>query len=159
VNPPGAAELDALAAAAERAPLLAALPDDAAMVTLEAPVHPRAGRAAAIPFRVRAAPRREVTVRLADAAGALDSVRVRTDDGGRASGAFRVRPARHGWREWSVEAEGRRASAGAWVDTASAPRVLVRAGLPGWEARFVVRALEESGARVDVRFDWDAGWP
>jgi hypothetical protein len=157
VTAPGAAELDALSAAAERAPLLAALPRDARMVTLEAPVHPRAGRAAAIPFRLRATRRREVMVRLADAAGALDSVRVRTDDGGRASGAFRVRPARAGWREWSVETEGRRASAGAWVDTAGAPRVLVRAGLPGWEARFVVRALEESGARVDVRFDLGRG--
>ncbi len=151
VSPPGAAELDALEAAAERTPILAALPANTPAVSLDAPLHPRAGRAAAIPFRIRAAPRREVMVRLADASGAQDSVRLRTDDGGRAAGAFRVRPARPGWREWSVEAEGRRATAGAWVDTAGAPRVLVRAGLPGWESRFVVRALEESGARVDVR--------
>ena len=157
VSPPGAAELDALEAAAQRAPILAALPATVPAVSLDAPLHSRAGRAAAIPFRIRATPRREVTVRLADASGALDSVRLRTDDGGRAAGAFRVRPARPGWREWSVEAEGRRATAGAWVDTASAPRVLVRAGLPGWESRFVVRALEESGARVDVRFDLGRG--
>ena len=136
---------------------LAALPDSATLVAADAPLQPRAGRAAAIPFRVRAGPRRQVTIRLADAAGALDSVRLRTDEGGRASGAFRVRPARSGWREWSVDAGGRRATAGAWVDTAGAPRVLVRAGLPGWEARFVVRALEESGARVDVRFDLGRG--
>jgi hypothetical protein len=120
-------------------------------------VNPRAGRAAAIPFRLRAAPRAGVTVRLSDAAGALDSVRLRTDDGGRAAGAFRVRPARSGWREWTVEAADRRAAIGAWVDTAGAPRVLVRAGLPGWESRFLVRALEESGARVDVRFDLGRG--
>ncbi len=157
VTPPSAADLEALAAAAARAPLFAALPAGAPSVALDAPPHPRAERAAAIPFRVRAAARREVTVRLADASGVLDSVRLRTDEGGRAAGAFRVRPARSGWREWSVEAEGRRASAGAWVDTAGAPRVLVRAGLPGWESRFVVRALEESGARVDVRFDLGRG--
>lgn len=154
---PSAAELDALAAAAERTPILAALPDSATLVAADAPVHPREGRAAAIPFRVQTAPRREVTIRLADAAGALDSVRLRTDEGGRVSGAFRVRPARSGWREWIVEAGGRRTTTGAWVDTASAPRVLVRAGLPGWEARFVVRALEESGAQVDVRFDLGRG--
>jgi hypothetical protein len=157
VRPPSAAELDALAAATERAPLLAALPDDAPTVAADPPVSPRAGRAAAIPFRVRAAPRAEVMVRLADASGALDSVRLRTDDGGRAAGAFRVRPARAGWREWTVEAADRRTPIGAWVDTAGAPRVLVRAGLPGWESRFIVRALEESGARVDVRFDLGRG--
>ncbi|HEX8211050.1 MAG TPA: hypothetical protein VF584_12830 [Longimicrobium sp.] len=157
VRPPTAAELDALAAAAERAPLLAALPEDAPTVAADAPVNPRAGRAAAIPFRIRAAPRAEVTVRLADDGGALDSVRLRTDDGGRAAGAFRVRPARAGWREWTVEAADRTTAIGAWVDTAGAPRVLVRAGLPGWESRFVVRALEESGAGVDVRFDLGRG--
>ena len=157
VRPPSTAELDALAAASERAPLLAALPEDAPTVAADAPVNPRAGRAAAIPFRVRATPRAQVVVRLADAAGALDSVRLRTDHGGRAAGAFRVRPARPGWREWIVEAADRRAAVGAWVDTAGAPRVLLRAGLPGWESRFIVRALEESGARVDVRFDLGRG--
>ncbi len=157
VRPPSAAELDALAAAAERAPLLAVLPEDAPTVAADAPVSPRAGRAAAIPFRVRTSPRAEVMVRLTDAAGALDSVRLRTDDGGGAAGAFRVRPARAGWREWTVAAADRRTAIGAWVDTAGAPRVLVRAGLPGWESRFIVRALEESGARVDVRFDLGRG--
>jgi len=157
VRPPSAAELDVLAAAAERAPLLAALPEDAPTVAADAPVNPRAGRAAAIPFRIRAAPRAEVTVRLAEPGGALDSVRLRTDDGGRAAGAFRVRPARAGWREWTVDAADRHTSIGGWVDTAGAPRVLVRAGLPGWESRFIVRALEESGARVDVRFDLGRG--
>ncbi|HEY0151566.1 MAG TPA: hypothetical protein VGB92_06190 [Longimicrobium sp.] len=157
VRPPSAAELDALAAAAERAPLLAALPEDVPTVAADAPVNPRAGRAAAIPFRIRAAPRAEVIVRLSDAGGALDSVRLRTDNGGRAAGAFRVRPVRAGWREWTVQAADRTTAIGAWVDTASAPRVLVRAGLPGWESRFIVRALEESGARVDVRFDLGRG--
>ena len=157
VRPPSAAELGALAAAVERAPFLAAVPDRVGTVSATAPVQPRAGRAAAIPFRVRAAPGAEVVVRLADEAGALDSVRLRADEGGRVAGAFRVRPARAGWREWSVQANGARATAGAWVDTAGAPRVLIRAGLPGWEARFVVRALEESGARVDVRFDLGRG--
>jgi hypothetical protein len=38
--------------------------------------------------------------------------------------------------------------AGAWVDSAGPTRVLLRAGFPDWEAKFVTRALEESGATV-----------
>jgi hypothetical protein len=157
VRPPDAAELDALAAAAQRAPLLAARPSGAGAVQVDAPVRPRADRAAALPFRLRARPGAEVLIRLREGGGVVDSVRLRADGVGRVAGAFRVRPARPGWREWSVEAEGRASTTGAWVDTAVAPRVVVRVGLPGWESRFVIRALEESGARVDARFDLGRG--
>ncbi len=145
---PDAAELDALAAAAARAPLLVRLPGAAASVGADPPQRPVAGRAAAIPFRVRAPGSDSVLVRLGDAAGVLDSVRVATGPDGAAAGAFRVRPPRPGWREWTVEAAGRSARTGALVAPGAAPRVLVAAGAPSWESRFVVRALEESGATV-----------
>ncbi|HEU0052250.1 MAG TPA: hypothetical protein VFQ39_03690, partial [Longimicrobium sp.] len=134
---PGEAELELLGAAAARAPLYVALPNDVALVEADAPARALAGRAAAIPFRVRAKADDSVTVTLADETGALDSVRVRTDGAGLAAGAFRVRPPRAGWREWTVTAAGRRTATGAWVDSAGAPRVLVRAGFPGWESKFV----------------------
>ena len=61
-------------------------------------------------------------------AGDGTTLRVRTDSAGRSSGAFRVRPPRAGWREWTVQAGPASARTGAWVDSAGAPRVLVRAG-------------------------------
>jgi hypothetical protein len=147
---PDAAELDALAAAAARAPLLVRLPRDVAGIEADPPQRPAAGRAAAIPFRLRVATRDSILVRLGDAAGVLDSVRVAPGPDGTAAGAFRVWPPRPGWREWTVEAAGRRATTGAWVAEGAAPRVLVAAGAPSWESRFVVRALEESGAAVEL---------
>lgn len=149
-DPPGEAELDALAAAAARAPLLARLPDTVTLVRADAPRRPRAGRAAAIPFRVLAPGRDSVLVRLGDASGALDSLRLAPGPDGAAAGAFRVRPPRPGWREWTVEAAGRTARTGALVAPGGEPRVLVAAGAPSWESRFVVRALEESGVAVDL---------
>jgi hypothetical protein len=143
-----AAELDALAAAAARAPLLVRLPEAATWVEADPPQRPIVGRAAAIPFRVRAPDTDSVLVRLSDAAGVLDSVRVAPGPDGAAAGAFRVRPPRAGWREWTVEAAGGGARTGAWVTPGAAPRVLVAAGAPSWESRFLVRALEESGAAV-----------
>ena len=154
---PTAAELELLAAAGERAPVYAALPERVRVVEASVTPDPRAGRAAAVSFRVRGAGADSVLVVLGQRAGAVDSTWVRLDDRGEGAGAFRVRPATAGWLEWSVAARwpsagagagGRGAAAGAWVDSAGPPRVLVRAGFPGWESKFVVRALEESGARV-----------
>ncbi len=149
-EPPGAAELDWLAAAAERSPLLVRLPGEVTTLEARAPQRPVAGRAAAISFRLRVPSRDSVLVRLRDGAGVLDSVRVLPGADGAAEGAFRVRPPREGWREWSVEAGRAVARTGAWVAPGSPPRVLVVAGAPSWEARFVVRALEESGAAVET---------
>lgn len=156
-EPPTAAELETLAAAARRAPLYAALPAAAAVVEAEPPARALSGRAAAVGFRVTAAPGDSVWVRLADETGVLDSLRVRTDAGGRYAGAFRVRPPRPGWREWTVTAGPAAARTGAWVDSAGAPRVVVRAGFPHWESKFIVRALEESGATVETAYDLGRG--
>ena len=156
-EPPTAAELEVLAAASRRAPLYAAVPERAAVVEAQAPSRPLSGRAAAVGFRVSAAPGDSVLVRLSDETGVLDSVRVRMDASGRYAGAFRVRPPRPGWREWSVSAGDAAARTGAWVDSAGAPRVIVRAGFPHWESKFIVRALEESGATVETAYDLGRG--
>jgi hypothetical protein len=157
LEPPTAAELETLAAAARRAPLYAAVPARAATVEAQAPARALSGRAAAVGFRVAAAPNDSVWVRLMDETGVLDSLRVRTDAGGRYAGAFRVRPPRPGWREWTVTAGDATARTGAWVDSAGAPRVIVRAGFPHWESKFIVRALEESGATVETAYDLGRG--
>jgi hypothetical protein len=154
---PTAAELEVLAAAARRAPLYAALPARTATVQADAPARALSGRAAAVGFRVRGVPGDSVLVRLSDETGVLDSLRVRTDANGGYAGAFRVRPPRPGWREWTVEAGDATARTGAWVDSAGAPRVLVRAGFPHWESKFLVRALEESGATVETAYDLGRG--
>jgi hypothetical protein len=154
---PTAAELETLAAAARRAPLYAAIPAATASVEAEPPVNALSGRAAAVGFRVSAAPNDSVWVRLSDETGVLDSLRVRTDAAGRHAGAFRVRPPRSGWREWRVTAGDAAARTGAWVDSAGAPHVIVRAGFPHWESKFVVRALEESGATVETAYDLGRG--
>lgn len=154
---PTAAELETLAAASRRAPLFAALPTRAVGVEAQAPERALSGRAAAVAFRVSAAPDDSVWVRLRDETGVLDSLHVRTDAGGHYAGAFRVRPPRAGWREWSVVAGDASARTGAWVDSAGAPRVIVRAGFPHWESKFVTRALEESGATVETSYNLGRG--
>jgi len=152
-RPPTAAELDTLAAAAERAPLFVAAPAAVRLVEASASGRLLAGRAAAVTFRLRGAPGDSARVYLSDAGAKVDSIAVGADARGEAAGAFRVRPAAPGWREWRVTARWARgdsvgAAAGAWVDSAGPPRVLLRAGFPDWEAKFVARALEESGATV-----------
>ena len=126
-------------------------------VQADAPARAVAGRAAGIPFRVRGAEDDSVLVRLRDATGVLDSVWASIDGRGEAAAAFHVRPPRAGWREWTVEAAGKTAATGAWVDSAGPPRVLVRLGFPSWESKFVIRALEESGAQVDAVMDLGRG--
>ncbi|HEU4558366.1 MAG TPA: hypothetical protein VFS20_10970 [Longimicrobium sp.] len=152
---PTAAELETLAAIADRVPVFAAAPRDVRLVEASATARPLAGRAAAVSFRVRGPADDSARVYLAEAGAVVDSVTVRADESGAAAGAFRVRPAAAGWREWGVRARWPRgdsaaATAGAWVDSAGPPRVLVRAGFPDWESKFVTRALEESGARVET---------
>lgn len=147
---PGMVELDALGGIARRAPLLATLPELDAGLRVEAPQAPHAERAAALSFGVRGESGDTILVRLRDAAGVADSVRVEVPATGRAEGVFRLRPSRPGWQEWRVEGAGAAATAGAWVRDAEPPRVLVAAGPPTWESRFLLRALEESGAAIDA---------
>ncbi len=147
--PPTARELNAFSALAARSPLLAALPASAPQLELEAPAAPRTERATALRFAAAGLEGDSVRVRLSDETGGLDSVQVAVS-GGQMAGALRIRPARPGWQEWTIQAGGRRATTGAWVAPAVAPRVLIAAGPPNWESRWVTRALEGFGAELTV---------
>jgi hypothetical protein len=147
---PGLAELDALGGLARRAPLLAALPDLDRGLRVEPPPAPQTNRAAAITFGVRGEPGDTIIARLRDPAGVLDSVHIVAGPTGHAEGAFRVRPTRPGWQEWRVEAPGAEGSAGVWVREVDPPSVLVATGPPTWESRFLLRALDETGATTDA---------
>jgi hypothetical protein len=154
---PSDRELELLAALGRRAPVIAALPPSASGVEARPPVTAAAARSAALPFELRGIPGDTVRVRIADGAGVLDSARVVLDATGHHAGAFRIRPPRGGWREWTVHAGNAVARTGAWVDSGAPPLVVVRAGMPHWESKFVVRALEESGATVRVAYDLGRG--
>jgi hypothetical protein len=92
-------------------------------------------------------------VHLLDVAAPCSTARIRLDTAGRGRGAFRVRPVREGWHEWSVQPRCRvtRTAAG-WALPERAPRVLLAAGPPSAGSRdLLVRALEEAGAAVELR--------
>lgn len=155
--PPDPAELDRLAALVRSAPLFAASPSGPALAAF-APHRPRAGRNAAVDWRIRGGtPGDSVDVRLEDAGGTLDSARIRLDDRGEAAGAFRARPADAGWHAWTVRALDGEAAAGAWV-LPEVPLRIVLAGAAGSvEAREVARALERGGATVTLATDLGRG--
>lgn len=141
-------EIQALAGVAARAPLVVGLPARRPGLTAIPPDAPRTGRHAAVGFTAYGTAGDSLRVRLLDARGAaLDSLLVATGADGLARGGFRVRPGREGWTEWEVAVEqGDGDRVGAWVAAAPPPRVLVVAGPPSWESRYVLRALERSGA-------------
>ncbi|MEN8375999.1 MAG: hypothetical protein ABFS34_11165 [Gemmatimonadota bacterium] len=148
----GVAELAALAAVAARAPLAVALPDPGApTLSLEAVGPLAAGRRGALSVTVSGPAHADVAVVLADDAGGADSVSVRTDRDGVGRASVGVRPASSGWRAWRAAAGDRSATAGAWVEDASAPRVVVLGEAAGWEPRYAIRALEEAGFDVRAR--------
>src|SRR4051794_26154470 len=89
-TPPSPTELETLAAAAGRAPLFGVLPATARSVDASATARPLAGRAAAVSFRLHGAPGDSARVYLAEAGGVADSLWVKADARGEASGAFRV---------------------------------------------------------------------
>lgn len=150
-------ELQGLAALTERTPLFVELPPEGPALRVVPPDRPLAHRFAALRFAATAAPGDTVTVRLLDRGAVLDSLRVVADTAGAVAGALRVRPGRSEWLEWRVAIdgasagmEGAVATVGAWVVEAAPPRVLVVAGPPSWESRYVVRALERSGAELSL---------
>ncbi len=149
-EPPSAPELSFLSAGAARAPLIVAYPFVPPRLVVPDPAPMRTGRAAAILFRVREGPDDTVLVRLSSGGAVLDSARVVVGGAGWGEGGLRVRPLEEGWQSWTVSAGGESRTAAALVRPAGPPRILVVAGPPTWESRFVVRALEESRARVEL---------
>lgn len=151
IEPPDAHAFDAIAGMAARTPLFAALPP-APRLAVSLPQQVIAGRATGLAFTITGAAGARERLHLLDDNGAVvDSAVVALDGSGRASGAFRVRPVRAGWYEWTVRGTGETRTAGAWALPERAPRVLIAAGPPAPESRFAARALEETGVDVDLR--------
>ena len=149
-EPPSDAELALLGSLARRAPLLATLPEAMPPLRVQAPSDLRVGRRAALPFTLRGTPGDTLAAFLIEGGTPVDSLRIALGPRGDASGAFRLRPTSAGWREWGVEAAASAVEVGGWVEEGAAPSVLLLTGAPGWESRFLARALEESGATVTL---------
>jgi len=149
--PPDARALDAIAGMSARTPLFAALPP-APGLRLSLPQQLMAGRATGLTFSIIGPVGARERLHLLDADGTVvDSAEVALDGRGLGAGAFRVRPVRAGWHEWTVRTAGESRAAGMWALPERAPRVLIAAGPPGPESRFVARALEETGVQLDLR--------
>lgn len=157
IEPPDARALDAIAGMAARTPLFAALPP-APRLALSLPQQLMAGRATGLVFAINGAAGARARLHLLDDAGAVvDSAEVTLDGRGHGEGAFRVRPVREGWHEWTVRAAGETRTAGMWALPERALRVLIAAGPPAPESRFVARVLEETGVEVELRQPFGRG--
>lgn len=114
---------------------------------------PRAGWAGSV--RVRATGMPGDTVPLLDPrpTGRSDTVPMVLDEWGVGEAGIRIVPTQAAWQDWPVARmdTGDQGKAGSWVLDDGPPRVLVRMGPPTWESAFLVRSLEEAGARVQVR--------
>ena len=143
----------ALLAGAARAGVSVTLrhPTEPPRLRVEAPVSPVALRRAALTVTLRGAPGETVPVVVADGTALADTAAVTLGASGAARVTLAVLPTRAGPTTWRVSAAGRTARAHAWVRPEAPLSVLVLTGPPSWESRFAVRALESSGAVVDVR--------
>lgn len=143
-----------LASAAEGgAQVTLAVPGDAGRLRVVPPDRPVARRRAALTVSVRAEPGSEVPVTVAGRTGAADTVLVPVGPDGRGSASVAVEPSRPGAASWTVRTPDAEATAHAWVRPDAPVRVLMWSGAPGWESRFLVRALEAAGMDVAVRQD------
>jgi hypothetical protein len=156
-EPPDARALDAIAGMAAVTPLFAALPP-APRLALSLPQQLMAGRATGLTFSINGAAGARERLHLLDDDGAvIDSAEVALDGRGFGAGAFRVRPVNEGWHEWTVRGAGETHTAGAWALPERVPRVLIAAGPPGPESRFIARALEETDIEIELRQPFGRG--
>jgi len=126
------------------------IPGTVPAVSVTAPTTPFAMRRSALTVTLRGEPESDVLVTVDGASGASDTVSVRIGATGTATAAIAIEPASAGPGTWTVRAAGKTATSHAWVRPEAAVRVLLLADAPGWESRYLARALEESGARVSV---------
>ncbi len=133
-------------------------------LSVRAPLRPMAQRRTALTITVRGDANDSVFLAIEDRAGHVDTVTVALGPLGSLTTQIAVEPARAGVERWTVRAavssargaeDGAvihaEATASTWVRPAAPLRVLVLSGPPGWETRYLVRALEASGIEVDVR--------
>jgi hypothetical protein len=91
-----------------------------------------------------------VLVTVDDASGGADTVSVHLGPSGTTTLAVAIEPTRAGPGRWVVRALGETVTTHAWVQPEGAVRVLVLTGTPGWESRYLARALEAAGASLAV---------
>jgi hypothetical protein len=152
-TPPTRAVTALLASAAEGgAEVALAVPGDAGLRVVP-PDRAVARRRAALGVHLRGEPGDEVSVTIRGQTGAADTVVVPIGPDGRGSASVAVEPSLPGAASWTVRAPGAEATAHAWVRPETPVRVLVWSGPPGWESRWLVRALEATGLQISVRQD------
>lgn len=150
-RPPDPGELLRLTALSGEIPLLVLLPGEPPPVRLDPPRWARAERAGAMAVGIHGVPGEVVQLVVEGDAGIRDTVEVVPDSAGGGRAILPFRPVRDGWHQWTASVDGARARGGVLVAPPRPLRVLALAGGAGWEARFVVRALEESGVSVTLR--------
>jgi hypothetical protein len=156
--PPTRAVAALLASAAEGgAEVTLAVPADAGRLRVVPPDRPVAGRRSALGVRVRGEPGSAVTMTVTGPTGAADTLAVSVGPDGRGAASVAVEPSRAGAAAWTVRTPDAEATVHAWVRPESPVRVLVWSGVPGWESRWLVRALESAGTEVAVRQDLGRG--
>ncbi len=84
------------------------------------------------------------------ASGTADTLSVRIGPSGIATVSVAIEPAVAGPGTWTVRAVGESVTTHAWVRPEAAVRVLLMTGAPGWESRYLARALEAAGASLSV---------
>jgi len=151
MSPPDPEELLRLAAVAEVLPLRVVLPGTPPPLRVELPRMARAERSTALVVRGAAPSGAPLEILVQGDAGVRDSLSLTPESSGRVAGAVPFRPVRAGWHSWMISAASHRIEAGMLVQEALPLRVLVLGGPPGWESRFTIRALEESGVVLTLR--------
>jgi hypothetical protein len=153
-TPPTRAVTALLASAAESgAEVALAVPGDAGRLRVVPPDRAVAGRRAALGVHLSGEPGEQVPVTIHGQTGAADTVVVPIGPDGRGASSVAVEPSRPGAASWTVRTPGAEATAHAWVRPETPLRVLVWSGPPGWESRWLIRALEAAGAQLSVRQD------
>ena len=153
-SPPTRAVTALLASAADGgAEVALAVPGDAGPLRVVPPDRAVAGRRAALGVHLRGEAGDEVSVTIRGQTGAADTVVVPIGPDGRGSASVAVEPSLPGAAFWTVRARGAEATAHAWVRPEAPVRALVWSGPPGWESRWLIRALEATGLQISVRQD------
>jgi len=150
-TPPDPGELLRLRALSPEVPLEISLPGDPPPLRLDPPRWARAERAGALTAALHGTPGAVVELVVEGDAGVQDTLEVVVDSAGGGEAVLPFRPVREGWHQWRAIAGGDTARGGVLVAPPRPIRVLALAGGAGWESRFVVRALEESGVSVTLR--------
>lgn len=126
------------------------VPGATPVLSVTPPVVPISMRRSALGVTLRAGADTDVMVTVDGGSGGADTVSVHVGPTGTATVAVAIEPTRAGSGTWIVRALGETVTTHAWVQPGGAVRVLLLTGTPGWESRYLARALEAAGASLAV---------